>query len=310
MALTLIVFAGFYATPRHTVHYANTLAQALHGPLVLLHVNRASMFDPYALMADSYHQDELNRQTDTAAALYRLAEELHTQPTVEVATDLLPEVARDLATRHHPALFVLSQPAAQPADSSVAQGCAELLRAGHFPLLLVPPTAPADQPPCRILIAADREPFLLATQAQPLRQLLALPGAVLTVAHVSSGVEDDAGCSAALRAVQLSSLLTGLPTPGLRGYKHDSYAEGLLAAVQDTQADMVIVLARERSYLGELFHESVTARLLAHCPVSVLVLPVVAPAPAPVSASADASNHFAIAAQLTNSVLAGLAPAN
>ena len=28
MALTLVVFAGFYATPRHTVHYANTLAQA------------------------------------------------------------------------------------------------------------------------------------------------------------------------------------------------------------------------------------------------------------------------------------------
>ena len=300
MALSLVVFAGFYATPRHTVHYANTLAQALHGPLVLLHVNRAAMFDPYALMAESYHREELNRQTDTAAALYRLAEELPTQPTVEVATDLLPEVARDLAARHHPALFVLSQPDAQPADSSVAQGCAELLRAGHFPLLLVPPTAPAAQPPRRILIAADAEPFTLAANAQPLHQLLALSGATLTVAHVSSGMQDDAGCGAALRAVQLSGLVQGLPTPELRGYVHSNYAEGVLAAVQDTQADLVVVLARERSYFGEFFHDSVTARLLAHCPVPVLVLPVAAPD----------SGSLATAAQLTNAVLSGLAPAN
>ncbi|GAA3991735.1 universal stress protein [Hymenobacter antarcticus] len=304
MALTLVVFAGFYATPRHTVHYANTLTQALHGQLVLLHVNRASLFDPYALMAESYHQEELDRQTETAAALYRLAEELPTQPTVEVATDLLPEVAQDLATRHHPALFVLSQPDPERPDSSVAQACAELLRAGHFPLLLVPSTAPADQPPRRILIAADRESFALAANAQPLRQLLALPGAELIVAHVSSGVEDDAGCSAALRAVQLSGLVKGLPTPELRGYEHDNYAEGILAAIQDTQADLVIVLARERSYLGELFHQSVTAHLLAHCPVPVLVLPVAAPVAAP------DSGQLAAAALLTNSVLTGLAPAN
>lgn len=302
MALTLVVFAGFYATPRHTVQYADMLAQALHGPLVLLHVNRASMFDPYALVAESYHQQELTRQTDTAAALYRLAEELQTQPTVEVATDLLPKVAQDLATRHRPALFVLSQPDEAQADSSLAQTCAELLRASHFPLLLVPSTAPAGQPPRRILIAADREPFTLAANAQPLRQLLALPGATLTVAHVSGGVEDDEGCSAALRAVQLSGLVQGLATPELRGYTHDNYADGLLAAIQDTQADLVIVLARERSYLGELFHQSVTARLLAHCPVPVVVLPVVAPVPN--------SGSLATAAQLTNSVLSGLAPAS
>lgn len=300
MALTLVVFAGFYATPRHTAQYADTLARALHGSLVLLHVKRTSMSDPSALMAEGYHQDELNRQADTAAALYRLVEELPTQPTVEVATDLLPEVAWDLAQRYHPVLFVLSQPAAEQTDMGVAQGSAELLRASHFPLLLVPPAVPAAQPPRRILIAADAEPFTLAANAQPLHQLLALPGAALTVAHVSSGVQDDAGCGAALRAVQLSGLVQGLPTPELRGYVHSNYAEGVLAAVQDTQADLVVVLARERSYFGEFFHDSVTARLLAHCPVPVLVLPVAAPDSGP----------LATAAQLTNAVLSGLAPAN
>ena len=304
MPLNLVVFAGFYPAARHTVHYANHLAHALHGQLVLLHVKRASLLDPYALMAESIRQEELGRATEVAAALCRLAEELHTQPTVEVATDLLPAVAENLATRYRPALFVLSQPDPAHADSSVAWDCVDLLRAGHFPVLVVSPTVPADQVPHRVLVAADRESFALAAHAQALRQLLSLPGTALIVAHVSSGTEDDEGCSAALRAVQLSGLAQGLPTPELRGYENDDYAEGLLAAVQDTQADLVIVLARERSYLGELFHRSVTARLLAKCPVPVLVLPVAADVPAPNSA------QLAMAAQLTNSVLAGLAPAN
>ena len=274
ISLILIVFVVFYPTARHTVHYASSLTHALHGKLVLLHVKRASLFDPYELMAESFRQEELSRETETAAALYRMAGELPTQPTVEVATDLLPVMTQDLATRHRPALFVLSQPHRTRAGDSVAHDCAELLRAGHFPLLVVPPTAPIDQPPRRILIAADREPFALASNAHALHQLLALPGAELIVAHISSGVEDDEGCSSALRAVQLSGLIKGLAMPELRGYEHDSYAKGLLAAVQDTQADLVIVLARERSYLSELFHQSVTARLLAECPVPVLVLPV------------------------------------
>ena len=53
MAINLIVFAGFYSPARHAVHFANTLAQSLHGQLVLLHVNRASEFDPYELMAEA-----------------------------------------------------------------------------------------------------------------------------------------------------------------------------------------------------------------------------------------------------------------
>lgn len=276
MALTLVVFAGFYQAARHTVQYANNLALALHGKLVLLHVKRASMFDPYDHMSESLRQEELNRETETAAALYRLAEELPTQPTVEVATDLLPIMAQDLAARHRPALFVLSQPDAVRPDDSVAGACAELLRAGHYPILVVPATAPADHPPRRILIAADREPFMLTKHAQALQQVLALPGTEVIIAHVSSGVEDDEGCSAALRAVQLSGLVKGLDTPKLLGYEHDDYAKGVVAAVQDTKADLVVVLARERSYLGELFHHSVTAQLLAHCPVPILVLPVAA----------------------------------
>ncbi len=294
MSLTLIVLAGFYAPAHHAIQYADTLAQAVRGHVVLLHANRASLFDPYVLadaVGKSYHRDELNQQVDTAAALYRQAEKMTVPTTVEVVTDLLPEIARDLATRFHPALFVIGQPdKAHPDRTGVAAACGELLRAGHYPVLTVPVAAPVVVPH-RLLIAADREPFALAPSAQPLRQLFNLFATSLVVAHVSEDVEDDAGCGAALRAVQTSGL-AGLLTPELRGYVAGDYADGVLTAAADTQADLVMVLARQRSYLGELFHRSVTARLLNRSPKPVLVLPTATEKP---RAAQMAHAHAALA---------------
>jgi nucleotide-binding universal stress UspA family protein len=304
MPLTLLVFAGFYPPARRAIQYADTLAEAVGGRLVLLHINRVALFDPNDLVAQGYHQQELARQTDTAAILYQQAEGLRTTATVEVATDLLPAVAQDLARRYQPALFVLSQADDdRPAAADLVAAAAELLRAGSYPLLVVSPTAPAEHPPRRILIAADRESFALAPEANALRALLALPGTEVVVAHVSSGVEDDEGCALALRAVQASGLVEGLPVPELRGYQHAHYEQGVLAAAHDTRADLIIVLARQRSYFGALFHHSVTAHLLLHSPVPVLVMPVAAELP--VAQPMD----FATAAQYTNTVLMGLAPA-
>ena len=307
MSITLVVFAGFYTAARHTVRYADMLAQALRGQLVLLHIDRVALFDTYALMGEGYRHEALSREADTATALQRLSEELPTHPTVEVATDLLPNIAEDLFERHRPALFVLSQPDTdQPSVVSVALACADLLRAGQYPLLVVPLKTPISQAPRRIMIAVDREPFELATDSRELCQLLALPGADVFVAHISSGLDDDAGCAEALRAVQASGLVKkSAPTPELRGYEYDDYAEGLLAAVQDIEADLVVVLARQRSYLGEVFHRSVTARLLERCPVPVLVLPTAPEIPAGLVSTTTAS-----AAQWTNGLLAGLAPAS
>ena len=307
MPLTLVVFASFYPAARHAVAYADALAHALGGHLVLLHVNRASQFDPYDLVAEGYHRQELDRQTDTMAVLTTLAAGLRSPATVEVATDLLPTVAQDVAARYRPVLFVLGQPdPAYPATSALAKACSELLRAGGHPLLVLPADIPAGPvgPPRRILLAADREPFGLTPAARHLRPLLALPGTKLVVAHVSGGGEDDEGCALALRAVQASGLVANLPTPELRGYEDLNSSVGLLAAVGDAQADMVVVVARPRSYLGKVFHHSVTAQLLAYCPVPVLVLSAAEAPPT------DAEVSTATFAQYATGVLTGLGPAS
>ncbi|GAB2849450.1 universal stress protein [Hymenobacter ruber] len=289
MLLTLIVLSGFYEPARHAIHYADKLAQAVQAQLVLLHVNRASLLDPYELVGavgEKYHRQELAGQSDTVVALHQLARSLHAPAAVEMATDLLPDIARELATRYAPALFVLGQPDADHPDyAGMTALCAELLRAGHYPLLTVPTTTPTTQPPHRFLIAADRESFTLGPAAQALRPLLAQLGTGgVVVAHVSDGVVDDDGCATALRAVRASGLVD-FTHPELRGYIDSDYAEGVLTATQEVAADLVITLARERSFMSDLFHRSITARLVEQCPVPVLVLPAVAEVPQDASAT-------------------------
>ena len=289
MPLTLLVLAGFYEPAHHAIAYADGLAQAVGGRLVLLHINRAAPYDPYALAGprgEPYRRAELARQTNTAEALRQQARRLGAPATVEIATDLGPALVHELAARHAPALFVLGQPdELHPDAAGLAAATAELLRAGSYPVLAVPPSAPASQPPHCFLLAADAEPFVLTAGALALQELLQKLATKAIVAHVSTGSADDESCSAALRAVEASGLLPTI-VPELRGYEHPNYAQGLLEAIKDTQADLVVLLARPRSYFSELFHRSVTTQLLARCPVPTLLLPTV-PEGAPLEATAQ-----------------------
>ena len=139
MPLTLIVLTGFYPAARQALRYADELASALGGRLVVLHVNRASLYDPYVLMGESWHRQELAGEADTAALLARLASQLQAPAIVELATDLLPAVAHDLAARYQPALFVLGRPAPENTSSEqLSAATLDLLRAAQLPVLLVP----------------------------------------------------------------------------------------------------------------------------------------------------------------------------
>ena len=287
MSPTLIVLTSFYPAAQQALRYADTLASALGGRLVLLHVNRASLYDPYVFVGENWHRQELAGEADTATLLARLTSQLRAPATVELATDLLPIVAHDLVSRYQPALFVLGRPAPENASpEQLSAATLELLRAAQLPVLLVPLDTAATVPPQRVLVAADDEACALPDSAAAVHQLLRVPGAALTVAHVST-VEDDEGCARALRAVQQCGLLAGLPEPALRGYQFDHPAPGVLAAITDTQADMVVLLARSHSYFGELFHGSVTAQVSRQSRIPVLVLPVLDPPPPPAPPGQD-----------------------
>ncbi|GAB3823929.1 universal stress protein [Hymenobacter jeollabukensis] len=275
MAFTFLVLASFYPPEQRALRYADALASAQGGHLVLLHAHRASLYDPYMFAGEAWRRQELAQDADAAALLRELAGQLRAPATVELMTDLLPTMLPALTQRYAPALFVLGLPAAGPeAAGQVSTAALELLRAAQFPVLLVPEATTAADLPQRVLIAADREAFGLAPTSEAAAGLLQTLGADFTVAYVSE-VEDDAGCARALRAVQASGVLAPETTVELRGCLAPDAATGLLGAAEEVGADLLVLLARSRSYLGELFHRSVTAAVIERSTLPVLLLPVV-----------------------------------
>ena len=151
--------------------------------------------------------------------------------------------------------------------------------ATHRPLLLVPEGAPPPRLPRRIALAVDAEQFRLNEAAEALEPLLASWQAAYTAVHVlvPGGREAYPG-QRALNHLRLSGLLPATQPLELYEEAHVRPAAGVLQAIIDTQADMLVLITRPRSFLGRLFHESVTAEVLRHSMVPVLLLPARSPA--------------------------------
>ncbi|WP_457063925.1 universal stress protein [Hymenobacter sp. UYAg731] len=276
-SFSFIVLTSFYPEAQRAVRYADALAGGVGGHLLLLHANRISFFDPYVFAGDSWRRQELAEEPGIKAMLTHLAGQLHAPATVELLTDLLPAAAQALTRQHNPALFVVGRSADDTAaPDQLSLMLLELLRAGQLPLLLVPLRTAATTPPRRVLIAADSEPFALPKAIDGVKQLLHRLAPHVTIVHVS-GVEDDENCARARHAVELSGLTKGLHEAEPRGYQYDRPADGILAAIDDLGADLVVLLARRRSYLGDLLHHSVTAEVLRRSPVPVLAVPAAEP---------------------------------
>ena len=73
--------------------------------------------------------------------------------------------------------------------------------------------------------------------------------------------------------MQSTGLTLELSAPRVQQVVVTDPAEGILTAARAADYDAVVLLARRRSVLGRLFHRSVTARVLLHSKLPVLVLP-------------------------------------
>ena len=263
--LTLIVLTNFFPAARQAIRYAAGLATPIGARLVLLHVQAASVLEGELLPPAPTQDDELR------AAVQALTNGMNVPTTVELVPDLQLSTAAGLARRYGPALFVLGRAVVQEHEDEVTIAVRDLLRSGDFPLLVVPETYYGPFCPTRVAVAADGEPFELDRPAAAL-QLLAHLHAALTVVRVE-GIEDDQACAAALRYVQASGLAAGARHTTPLAVRSLDPAQGLLTAIIQTEAQLLVIIARRRSFLGEMFHRSVTSKVLAESPVPILVLP-------------------------------------
>ena len=271
MALSLLVLTDFFQPADHALAYADGLAQAIGARLVLLHVRRDALLDPEHLTGrvDTFGQETID------LALNNLLEELTAPATAEVGHGQVADAVAAALARHQPALVVLGhRDTSSMADELVSTAALDILRTAPQPMLVVPVgTRPAV--PRRLLLALDAEVFSLGGHTGLVRHFFDALPAELTVLHVGSDRESaTAGTATAVAAIERTGLALdlggGLPT---RSLVHATPAGGILEAATSGEFDAVVLVARPRSFLGALFHHSVTAHVLLHSPLPVLVLP-------------------------------------
>ncbi|RFP64988.1 universal stress protein [Hymenobacter lapidiphilus] len=274
MTPSLLIITDFFRAADQALAYATSLAGPLQARLVLLHVRRDSLLDPEMFTGEL---SDLSKEA-TALALSQVADNLAIPVVAEIGHGRVADAVADAVSRHHPLLVVLGRPDYSGTPDQLVQTTAlDMLRTAPYPMLIVPHTVAGSKLPRRVLLAVDGEDFTLGAHVGAIRQLLQLLGAELTVLHVAPDAATHIPEEQVLDSVRRTGLGTDLPVPmGLRRIVADRPADGILQAALARDTDLVVVLARPRSFWGKLFHDSVTAEVLLHSTVPVLVLPTLA----------------------------------
>ncbi|GAB3226557.1 hypothetical protein GCM10027346_08940 [Hymenobacter seoulensis] len=270
MAAPFLVLTDFTPAADQALRYAAALAGPLGAPLVLVHIRRESLLDPDAFNGSIRHMSE----GEVAASLAERVQALGVPTTVESAMEGVEAAVADAVRRHSPALVVLGKPNTETVpDELVTSTSLKVLRATRTPLLVIPLGTTAPVPPKCITIAADNSAISLKTQSEGVRILLERLQPQVTVTHVAEP-EDSDSCTASLDAVAASGLLGSFPSRvRTHGVRHRRIPEGIIQAAHETKADMLVLIARRRSFLGQLFNRSVTPQVVLHSHLPVLLLP-------------------------------------
>ena len=271
MVPSLLILTDFFQAANRALDYATNLAVPLGARLVLLHVRRDSIIDPEMFTGKLSNLDT----QAVRMALNSITSELPVPVVAEVGHGRVAFAVADAVSRHHPALVVLGRSDTENTpDELVSTTALDMLRTAPYPMLVVPHNVHTTKPPRRVLLAVDGEPFSLGRHAGAMRHLLDVLHAELTVLHVSKNDDPDENAGAALAMVQRTGLTVDL-LQSIRTLSIDASApaEGILQVARPEDFDWVVLIARPRSFLGELFHHSVTAQVLLHSAVPVLVLP-------------------------------------
>ncbi|SDY47582.1 universal stress protein [Hymenobacter psychrophilus] len=273
MPASLLVLTDFFREANGALDYATTLASTLQARLVLLHVRRDSVLDPEMFTGEL---SNLSKES-IALAMSSIALDLPVPVVAEVGHGRVASAVADAVTRHHPALVVLGRSNYDDIPDNLIQTTAlELLRLVAYPLLVVPHTVSGLRPLRRVLFAVDGEPFSLGEHAGAVRQLLTAIDAEVTVLYVAPNAvqaEAEEATDQALDTVLRTGLTIDLPLVKARTLADASPARAILDVAQSTDFDLVVVVARPRSFFGNLFHRSITAEILRRSTIPVLVLP-------------------------------------
>ncbi|MFD2720608.1 universal stress protein [Hymenobacter monticola] len=270
MKPSLLILTDFFPAANKALDYATCLAEPLKARLVLLHVRRDSLLDPEMFTGASAHESP-----QAATLALRSAARQTTVPLeAEVGHGQVAPAAAEAVREHHPLLVVLGRPDySDTPDELVQTASLDLLRHAPYPMLVVPHGVAGARPPRRVLLAVDGEPFSLGDHQAAAHHILTALGAEVTVFHAVPTTGPNELPPLVLDSVLRTGLTLGLSAVQCHSVVSAHPATAILEAAQSGAYDLVVLMARRRSFMGRLFHRSVTAQVLVASPLPVLVLP-------------------------------------
>lgn len=281
MAPSILILANVSATSERAARYAARLGMPLHARIILLNLLPLNTY-PVLLTPELAGME--NREADQARSerlngLWSIARELPGPAVVEEAAGPLFDAVTAAVRQHQPLLLVMGLSAEHGLfDYLLHNHMLPVLRATHLPLLLVPEAAPPPVRPQRILLALDAALFTPNAASRRLAPLLAAGPVIYTVAHLTEDDEPVEFSEQLLRAELCASMLLPAGAPiAFYPMERQPPADGILQASYNTMADLVVLIARPRSFLARLFHRSVTAQVISRSQQPVLLLPAEEP---------------------------------
>ncbi|MBD2714556.1 universal stress protein [Microvirga sp. STR05] len=278
MNQAILMLTNLSAAAERAAQMAAVLGLPLQLRLVLLHLYHDPLLDPELVVITT--AGAYRTQAETNASLQAMAQRLALPTEVTTSADTLREAVQAALQHYHPLLLGMGLSQEHDLlDRLLHNQMLPVLRATGYPLLLVPERGPVPQVPRRVALAVDAESFSPNRASQALAPLLASWQAAYTVVHVAAPKEQEAFAGQrALTNVRQSKLLPAATRLELYQEREVRPAAGVLQALEDTQADLLLLVARPRSFMGRFFHHSVTMEVLRHCRIPVLLLPAHAPA--------------------------------
>ncbi|GAB3853858.1 hypothetical protein GCM10028822_23130 [Hymenobacter terrigena] len=274
----------FSAAAEVALAYTTRLAKLVGGQVLLLHV-----FEDHELGPTNYppgpafgqpgmHARPHASREAVLTELAREARELPVPAEAELMEAPMGEALHHLLAHRYPQLLVLGRAHAHAwfAHLLTQSHKAATLEATHIPVLLVPEDWPRLELPRHLVVAADGAPLALTAATQDLAPLLTKLRPTTTVVHIAAHAHGPSLAAEALQAVQETGLFGPLDGNSVYDLREMAPVAGLLHAVNELAADLLVVMPRPHFFPGSLFHHDVTAELLRTSQVPVLVLPAVA----------------------------------
>ncbi|MFC7671007.1 universal stress protein [Hymenobacter humi] len=192
----------------------------------------------------------------------------------EMSTETLGLSIEDIVQRYHPVLLASGREEPHNVlDRFLTNLALPVLQDARYPLLVVPEGWKDQGLPERIAVAADGHSFWLTAPSLALAGLMeALRPTATTVVHVAAA-HGPSQANVGLESVVRTGLFGALDGNHLYELREEGTAEGIVHAARELNAQLLVVMARPHTFLGGLFHRSITAQIMRHSPIPVLVLP-------------------------------------